>query len=103
MNRMLALLAVYLVLGFTSAWAADAEQGEVIAKRWCGGCHLVQHERKTAPVDQAPPFVTIAGTPDFDPGKLALLLLEPHPNIPKLSLNCSEVAHLAESIRTLSR
>ena len=98
------LLIIYLVaLGLSSAWAADAEQGKVIAERWCGGCHLVQHEQKTAPADQAPPFATIARTPDFDADKLALLLLKPHPNMPKLSLSRSEVADLAEYIRALAR
>jgi mono/diheme cytochrome c family protein len=106
MNRMLpgvSLLAAYLLLGLMPAWSADAQQGKVIAERWCSGCHLVRPDQKTAPADQAPPFVTIAGMPDFGAGKLALLLLGPHPNMPKLLLSRSEVADLAEYIRTLPR
>jgi mono/diheme cytochrome c family protein len=100
----LSLLVIYLVaLALRPVWAADAAHGKAVAERWCSGCHLVQHEQKIAPTDQAPPFVTIAKTPDFDAGKLALLLLKPHPNMPRLSLSRTEVADLAEYIRALPR
>jgi len=98
----LLLLAVCLAgLGAEPGRAADVEQGKVIAERWCSSCHLVQPGQKTAVPDQAPPFMTIAKTPDFDAGELALRLLAPHPNMPKLALSRSEVADLAAYIRTL--
>ena len=107
MDQMLPRLALVVtclvVLGPGLTWAADAAHGKIIAERWCSGCHLVQHEQKTAPTDQAPPFVAVAKRPDFDAGRLALLLLKPHPNMPKLSLSRSEVADLAEYIRELPR
>ncbi len=84
-----------------SAFAADANQGKIIAERWCSGCHVVGPEQKRAPTDQAPPFASIALRPDFDEARLALLLLAPHPNMPKLPLSRFEVANLAEYIRTL--
>lgn len=100
----LSLVVVFLgVFGPGAGWAADAQQGKVIAERWCSGCHLVQHDQKTAATDRAPPFVTIAQTPGFDAGKLALLLLKPHPNMPQLSLSRQEIADLAEYIRALPR
>jgi CoA binding domain len=40
-------------------------------------------------------------TQDFGASKLAILLLEPHPNMPKLALSRAEVADLAEYILTL--
>jgi mono/diheme cytochrome c family protein len=83
------------------AFAADANHGKAIAERWCRSCHVVGPQQKTAPTDQAPPFVSIAQSPDFDAARLALLLLAPHPNMPNLSLSRSEVADLAEYIRTL--
>jgi mono/diheme cytochrome c family protein len=101
--RLSLLVTCLVVAGPSPSLAADADHGKAIAERWCSGCHLVQHEQKTAPTDQAPPFVTIAKTPDFDAGRLALLLLEPHPNMPKLSLSRSEIADLAEYIRALPR
>lgn len=106
MDRMpprLLLLAACLVLAPGPAGAADAEHGKAIAERWCSDCHLVQQEQKTVTTDQAPPFAVIAKTPNFDAGRLALLLLQPHPNMPKLSLSRSDVADLAEYIRGLSR
>ena len=83
------------------AVAADAIQGKAIAERWCSSCHLVATAQKNAPTDQAPPFASLAGRPDFNAAKLALLLLAPHPNMPKLALSRSEVANLADYIQTL--
>src|SRR5689334_8095237 len=99
----LSLLVVCLVLCLRPLWAADVQHGKVIAERWCNGCHVVQREQKSAATDQAPPFVTIGKTPAFDAGRLALMLLKPHPNMPKLELSRSEVADLAEYMRALSR
>lgn len=104
LDKMLArflLVAGCAFLAQGSAFAADANQGKTIAERWCSGCHLVAHEQKTAPTDQAPPFASLAGRPDFSAGKLALLLLAPHPNMPKLALSRSEVTDLADYILTL--
>ena len=84
-----------------SAFAADADRGKAIAERWCSGCHVVGPAQKSASNDQAPPFASIALKPDFDEARLALLLLSPHPNMPKLALSRFETADLAEYIRTL--
>ena len=87
-SRTLLLVGCYIVaVSFTSAasLAADAEDGKILANRWCSSCHVVGHEQKLA-TDQAPPFASIAKIPSFDASKLALLLLRPHPNMPKLDL-----------------
>ena len=84
-----------------NAFAADADQGKAIAERWCSACHVVGPEQKTTSNDQAPPFASIVRKPDFDEGRLALLLLSPHPNMPKLALSRFEVADLVEYMRTL--
>ena len=89
------------VLGQGSAFAADATQGKAIAERWCTGCHLVGSQQKSAVTDQAPSFASIAARPDFSDSRLASLLLSPHPNMPKLALSRSEIADLADYIRTL--
>ena len=88
-------------VGPSLSFAADADQGKTIAARWCTGCHVVEREQKSPVTDQAPPFTSIARTPDFGANKLAILLLEPHPNMPKLALSRAEVANLAEYILTL--
>ena len=84
-----------------SAFAGDASAGRTIAERWCSSCHVVGPTQGSAPVDQAPPFASLALRPDFDESRLALLLLSPHPNMPKLALSRFEIADLAEYIRTL--
>jgi hypothetical protein len=84
----------------TPSFAADAVSGKDIAKRWCASSHLVERDQTTA-ADHAPPFASIAKTPDFDQNRLAFLLLLPHPNMPNLSLNRSEIADLADYIRSL--
>ncbi len=80
--------------------AADADHGKEIAKRWCASCHLVERGQTSA-TDQAPPFTYLARTPDFDENKLAFLLLLPHPSMPKISLSRTEVADMADYIRSL--
>lgn len=104
LNRFLVRLlfaASCALLAHGPAFAADPSRGKTIAERWCSACHLVEHEQKNAPTDQAPPFATLANRPGFDAGKLALLLLAPHPNMPKLALSRFETADLAEYILTL--
>ncbi len=87
--------------GPSRSFAADAYHGKAIAERWCTDCHVVEREQKSPATDQAPPFASIARTPEFGANKLAILLLAPHPNMPKLALSRSEVADLAEYILTL--
>lgn len=96
------LLAVCLFLAQApSAFAADAPNGKAIAERWCAACHVVERDQKSPAADQAPPFASIATTPDFSANKLAFLLLQPHPNMPKLVLSRQEAADLADYMLTL--
>ena len=88
------------VFGSAASFAADADNGKILADRWCSSCHVVEPNQKLA-TDQAPPFATIAKTPSFDASKLALLLLKPHPNMPKLELSRAEIADIADFIATL--
>jgi mono/diheme cytochrome c family protein len=93
----LSVLAVALA---PASFAADANRGKALAKRWCTACHVVERDQ-TAAIDHAPPFSSVAKTPDFDENRLAFLLLRPHPNMPRLVLSRSEVADLASYIETL--
>lgn len=81
-------------------FAADPDHGKEIATRWCASCHLVERGQKSA-TDQAPPFDYLARTPDFNANKLAFLLLQPHPNMPSMSLNRAEIADMADYILSL--
>jgi mono/diheme cytochrome c family protein len=101
--RMLVLVAcsTFVAIGGSVSFAADAYQGKDIAQRWCAGCHVVERDQKGPAIDQAPPFASVGRTPGFDDNKLAILLLKPHPNMPKLALSREEVANLTAYILTL--
>lgn len=99
MIRNLALpLSLLFALGFSqSAAAADAAQGETLAKRWCAACHVVAADQQRGGT-QAPAFSTIAARPGFDAARLALFLLLPHPKMPDMNLSRNEAADLAAYI-----
>ena len=87
-------------LAATSCSAADAEQGEILARRWCTGCHLVAADQKAATTD-APPFSSIARRPNFNPAKIEFFLRDPHPKMPNMTLGRAEAADIAAYIATL--
>ena len=99
------LLAISLAFAVTvtvrPATAADAQNGERLAHRWCESCHVVGAKQAGSGTDQAPPFATVAKRPNFDAGGLALFLLAPHPKMPDMSLTRAEAADLAAYIATL--
>jgi mono/diheme cytochrome c family protein len=80
-----------------AAAAANAAQGQTLAKRWCAVCHVVAADQKSGNT-QAPPFSAIAKTPNLDSAKVAFYLLTPHPKMPDMSLSRSEAADLAAYI-----
>ncbi len=86
-------------LAATPSFAANPDHGETLAKRWCKGCHLVAADQKTA-TSEAPPFASIAKRPGFDPAKIAVFLLDPHPKMPNMELSRDETADLAAYIAT---
>lgn len=90
-----ALLSFIAVAALTNAAAADAANGEKLAKRWCATCHVVAADQQRGSSTQAPPFSATAKRRGFDAGKLALYLLLPHPKMPDMNLSRSEAADLA--------
>jgi mono/diheme cytochrome c family protein len=83
--------------------AADVANGSRLAHRWCEACHVIAPVQSRSSTDQAPPFATIAARPDFDAGKIALFLLDPHPKMPDMSLTRVEAADLAAYIGSLAK
>jgi mono/diheme cytochrome c family protein len=88
------------ILGVAPALAADPNNGERLARRWCAPCHVVASNQRV-PTGEAPPFATLAAKPDFDVAKLAFFLLDPHPKMPDMSLSRMEAADLAAYIGSL--
>lgn len=82
--------------------AADAYNGEQLARRWCEPCHVVASDQRQA-TGEAPPFATIATRPDFDASRIAVFLLDPHPKMPDMSLTRIEAGDLAAYIAKLGR
>jgi mono/diheme cytochrome c family protein len=94
--------AAALCLFTVAAHSADPEHGRDLAKRWCASCHVVSPDQQSASAD-APPFTTIARSPNFDPKRLAYFLLEPHPKMPPMALSRSAADDLAAYIQSLKR
>ncbi|MDP2411038.1 MAG: cytochrome c [Pseudolabrys sp.] len=96
----LGLLSSIAILTLTpAANAADARNGETLAKRWCADCHVVAADQRSG-TTQATPFSAIADRPGFDAAMLALFLLSPHPKMPDMGLSRAEAADLVAYIAT---
>ncbi len=94
------LFTSVLPSSLSSAFGADAMNGERLAIRWCGACHVVTSDQRQSRSDVIS-FREIAKRPDFDAAKLALFLLNPHPVMPNMELSRIEAADLAAYIATL--
>jgi mono/diheme cytochrome c family protein len=94
------VLLLVPIVGAIPSFAADPDNGERLASRWCSGCHLVAANQR-GPTSEAPPFAAIAAKPGFDAAKLAFFLLDPHPKMPNMQLSRMEATDLAAYIATL--
>lgn len=89
-----------LTSSVSPAFGADAKNGERLAIRWCGACHVVVSDQRQSARDVIP-FREIARRPDFDAGRLAFFLLNPHPVMPDMGLSRAEATDLAAYIASL--
>jgi len=94
-----ALLALS-ALQAPAALAADARNGEELARRWCSACHLVASNQERAPT-VAPPFASIGRRPGFNARELARSMLAPHPQMPERGLAREQAEDIAAYIATL--
>jgi mono/diheme cytochrome c family protein len=94
-------LIVAATLVTKPVFGANQDNGERLAHRWCAACHVVSATQRQVTTDQTPPFASIAKTPDFDAGKIALFLLDPHPKMPDMGLSRTDSQDLAAYIATL--
>ncbi|RED34435.1 cytochrome c553 [Rhodopseudomonas thermotolerans] len=90
-------LSLLLIAVPGRAPAADAQNGETLAKRWCTGCHVVSDEQRKGS-DMAPSFAAIASQPNFNEERLAFFLLEPHPKMANMALSRNDTKDLAAYI-----
>lgn len=82
------------------AEAANPDNGQLLAERWCAGCHTISPNHKPATTTEAPPFSAVAHKPDFNASAVALFLLYPHPKMPDMGLSRDDAADLAAFIAT---
>ena len=101
MLRLLYGVSLGIVVFALQAFAADPDNGERLAQRWCAACHVVTPVQTSTTTDQAPPFPAIAKMPGFEAAKIALFLLDPHPKMPDMGLSRKEATDLAAYIATL--
>ncbi|MCC7346149.1 MAG: cytochrome c [Variibacter sp.] len=97
-------LALLVLFGLAShdAAAADAQNGQRLAERWCASCHIVSSTQSRG-ADNAPSFASMAERPDFTAQRLAFFLLDPHPLMPSMSLNRKEAEDIAAYIVRLKK
>jgi len=79
--------------------AADAEQGERLARRWCSECHVVSPDQTRAPAD-APSFAAISASRRIP--QIEGFLRRNHPQMPDMSLSRDEIANLIAWMQSLS-
>jgi mono/diheme cytochrome c family protein len=84
------------------ALAADARQGEALAKRWCATCHIVASDQ-TSGNAATPTFASIAKRPGFTPAAVANFLRDPHPKMPDMALSRAETDDIAAYIAILAK
>jgi len=84
----------------SSAEAADATNGERLARRWCSSCHI-EAANQPGPTTEAPPFKTIAARSDLSADQIAMFLLDPHAKMPNMQLYRSEAEDVAAYIKSL--
>lgn len=80
--------AVLIVYAGLPARAQDVERGRLLARDWCGSCHVT--ESGMVGSDTAPPFATIAKDPSSTLDRLHHWLVAPHPPMPDLKLSRDE-------------
>jgi len=101
-RRLRLFLAASMILACGPALAADASNGERLAKRWCASCHIVSADQ-TRGADNVPPFATIAKKPGFTADKIAHFLMDPHPKMPDMQLSRTEARDLGAYIASLAK
>jgi mono/diheme cytochrome c family protein len=100
MYPLIVAVSLLPVLVTSPTQAADADNGERLARRWCATCHVVASNQST-PTSEAPPFGSIARGARFEAAAVAAFLMQSHPKMPDMSLTHKEAGDLAAYIASL--
>ena len=77
----------------SQAAAADAANGERLARQWCANCHVIDGSGPSATLPQGPPSFRVAAG-HLHAGELRAFLSHPHGAMPDLGLARSEIDDL---------
>ena len=91
-----------LALVAAPTFAADANHGELLAKRWCAACHVVADDQSHG-ADNVPTFASIGRRPGVTADSIATFLRDPHPKMPDMQLSRPESEDLAAYIVSLGK
>ncbi len=97
--RILLSFCAGVALGST-AQAADAGKGKIIAQRWCATCHVVSPEQSSASVD-VPTFMDISKR-RTETKALANFIADPHPVMPQMALTREDVDDVVRYIQSFN-
>ena len=105
MNHKSALAIFTLCVSFAAsggALAQDVRNGEMIAKTWCAGCHVVNGDAPSmGRMDAVPSFSAIAQMSSTTNASLRVFLSTPHANMPDYSLTQKEMTDVSAYILSL--
>ena len=82
-----------------AALAQDVRNGEMIAKTWCAGCHVVNGDTPSlGRMDAVPSFSAIAQMSSTTSASLRVFLSTPHANMPDYNLTQKEMTDVSAYI-----
>jgi mono/diheme cytochrome c family protein len=80
--------------------AADAANGEFLARQWCANSHVIDGSGPSATLPQGPPSFRVAAG-HLNAGELRAFLSHPHGAMPDLALTRVEIKDLILYIEKL--
>jgi cytochrome c2 len=101
MTTVLLVFAALLLAGSANAQQGDALRGRTLAREICSACHAVEKTIGVSPNVEAPTFREIAARPGMSELALYSAVRTPHPAMPRLVPDSSELRDLIAYIRSL--
>jgi mono/diheme cytochrome c family protein len=103
-ERLALLACAALLAGIGTAQAANPANGQIVARKLCVNCHIVEPGGAPGQRDVpagVPSFMAIAEKPGQTEDRLTGFMLNPHPPMPQVQLTRRELDDLAAYILSL--
>jgi mono/diheme cytochrome c family protein len=95
-----ALAVLTSEMALAQSGPSDAQNGRVLAERFCATCHVVVPGAAGGRPD-VPSFASIARTPHMTPERLAGAIVLPHPAMPGVALTRAELRDVIAYVTSL--